>query len=235
MEKMLPLSHTSHKSLNFMKNVKNRKKKTQKLSDAAPCTHKTIFSSFHAHVKISKASTVEFYFSCANSTTVKTQMAVRVRFCCHFTLDLLICEQEPAPLPMGGRDRKFANWWAVSDIHFVPMETVPEQAGLQRDRVEFGRGCSAFGFGCRGMPVGLLTRDNWHVLLLEQFYSNAKSTALHQSADPPWPLSSCKCEQKTGGGKKATFSISFLKLIIVMVTQNFTVKEVGTKLDSKND
>lgn len=216
-----------------MKNVKNRKKKTQKLSDAAPCTHKNHLSSFHAHVKISKASTVEFYFSCANSTTVKTQMAVRVRFCCHFTVDLLIWAQEPAPLPMGGRDRKFANWWAVSDIHFLLMETVPEQAGLQNGRAEFGCGCSGFGFSRRGMPAGY-----WHVLIGTFCFSNnfiqtlkaRLFTSLPTHSDPFHPASASRKL-----GKKATFSISFLKMIIAMVTQNFTVNEVGTKLDSKNN
>lgn len=47
---MLPLSHTSHWSLHFMKNVKNRRKKgknkTQSPSDTSPCTHKTISQAF---------------------------------------------------------------------------------------------------------------------------------------------------------------------------------------------
>lgn len=128
-------------------------------------------------------------------------MAVRVRFCCHFTLDLLIWAREPSSLPTGGRDRKFANWWAVSDIHFLLMETVPEQAGLQNGRVQFGCGCSGFGFSCRGMPVGY-----WHALigtfrLSNNFIQTQKArlfTSLPTHSDPSHPVSvSRKLEKRS--------------------------------------
>lgn len=93
---------------------------------------------------------------------------------------------------MGGRDRKFANRWAVSDIHFLMMETVPEQAGLQNGRVEFGRGCSGFGLSSRGMPVGY-----WHAIIgtfcfLNNFIQTQKArlfTSLLTLSDPSHPAS----------------------------------------------
>lgn len=121
---MLPLSHTSHWSLHFMKNVKKRgkkrKNKTQSPSDTSPCTHKTISQAF---MPASRSPRHRVWSSILVVPTAQQlnpdgcQGEILLSLCTRFT-DLSPRAHIPANGREGGRDRKLAIDEQFSDILF---------------------------------------------------------------------------------------------------------------------
>lgn len=189
-----------------MKNVKNRKKKTQKLSDAAPCTHKTISQAF---MPMSRSPRHRLWSSILVVPTAR-QLKPRWLSGWDFVVTLHSIywseRRNPHPCQWEGETVNSQTDEQLAILIFLVMETVPEQAGLQNCQVEFGHGCSGFGFSCRGMPVGY-----WHAIIgtfcsLNNFIQTQKArlfTSLPTHSDPSHPAS---VSRKLGGKKSNIFN-----------------------------
>lgn len=155
---MLPLSHTSHWSLHFMKNVKNRRKKrenkTQSPSDTSPCTHKTISQAF---MPASRSPRHQLWSSILVVPTAQQlspdgcQGEILLSLCTRFT-DVSLRTHIPANWregKKGRRDHKLAIDGQFSDFLFPPWRWLCKT-------VQFTSvvGAEDLDSVCRDMPVG---------------------------------------------------------------------------------
>lgn len=136
---MLPLSHTSHWSLHFMKNVKNRgekkKNKTQRPSDTSLCTHKTISQAF---MPASRSPRHRVWSSILVVPTAQQlnpdgcQGEILLSLCTRFT-DLSPRARIPANGRKGGMEEETVNSELMSSlVIFVWFFFPPDRNGSKR-------------------------------------------------------------------------------------------------------